>query len=150
MVVTRRRPLRAGSLRPPARLFKGYAIDAPFTRVFRERISCEAADCSEYRSGWGVKAELLDPQMWAWIRAKRYRWRRVDLSPTEQWITFEAGQPCFRSDTHTRLVRDPLFVEHRGARWGRTGDQGRRHNADTWVDSFAEHQDKLAEEARRG
>lgn len=152
MTRTRRRPMRAGSLRPPARLFKGYQIDAPFTRVFRERITCEQADCADYRSGWMVRADLLDPQMWAWIKAKRYAWRRLDLSPTERHIAFEAGQPCFRSDTHTRIVRNPLFVVHGAAKWGRTrADRGYVHSRpEHWVEDFAEHQDKLAAQVARG
>lgn len=146
-----RRPLRAGSLRPPAQLFKGYQIQAPMSRVFRERATCEQVDCADWRNGWMVQAGLLDAQMWAEIQHKRYRWRRMDVSATERYIAFEAGQPCFAASTHTRLIRDPLFIEHRGAKWGgRTPGSGYQHTADTWVDSFAEHQDKLAAEAARG
>ena len=146
-----KRGLRAGSMRPPARLFKGYEIRAPMSRMFRERATCAQIDCPEWRNGWMVKLELLDARMWEEIRAKAYGWKTVDMSPTERYVAFEAGQPCFASSTHTRLVRDPLFVEHRGARWGgRRPDDGYRHSADTWVDSFANHQDKLVAEAARG
>jgi hypothetical protein len=149
-MVVKRRGLRPGSLRPPARLFKGYAIDAPMNRVFRERVSCADADCADYRNGWMVRLELLDARAWAEIKAKRYSWKHFDVSPTERYVAFEAGQPCFAANTHTRLVRDPLFVEHRGAKWGRSGPGFVHKRAADWQESFAEHQDKLADEARRG
>lgn len=138
-------------MKPPARLFKGYQIQAPYTRVFRERITCEQAECPDYVNGWMVPAQALTAQHWADIRRLGYSWKRFDVSASERYIAFEAGQRCFRADTHTRLVRDPLFIEHKGAKWGpRHFGDGRQHTADTWVDSFATHQDKLADEARRG
>jgi hypothetical protein len=148
--VRRGRPLRAGSMKPPARLFKGYAIDAPMSRVFRERATCEQVDCADWRSGWMVRAELLDARMWAEIKAKRYSWRRMDVSPTERYIAFEPGQPCFAASTHTRLIRNPLFVEHGSAKWGRTGPGYVHKRAEDWTESFAEHQDKLAAQVARG
>lgn len=136
-------------MRPPARLFKGYAIEAPMSRVFRERATCEQVDCADYRNGWMVRAELLDARAWAEIKAKGYSWQRMDVAAGEQYIAFPAGQPCFAAATHTRLIRNPLFVEHGSAKWGRVG-RGYTHTADTWVDSFAEHQDKLAAQVARG
>lgn len=151
MVVTRaRRSLAPGSMRPPARLFKGYQISAPYTRMFRERVSCEEFGCRDWSGGWMVRRELLDARMWAEIRAKGLRWRTWDISATERYVAFDPGQRCFAADTHTRLVRDPLFVEHRGAKWGRTQPGYVHKRAEDWTESFAEHQDKLADEARRG
>lgn len=149
-MVVKRRGLRPGSMRPPARLFKGYAIDAPMSRMFRERISCAQAECPDYTNGWMVRADLITAQMWADIKRLGYSWKRFDVSATERYIAFEAGQRCFRADTHTRLVRDPLFVEHRSAKWGRTAPGFVHKRAADWQESFAEHQDKLADEARRG
>jgi hypothetical protein len=139
-------------MRPPARLYKGYEIQAPHSRVFRERASCEQVDCEQWRNGWMVRADLLDAAAWAEIRAKGYAWKRFDVSATERYVAFEAGQPCFAASTHTRLIRDPLFMEHRGARWGgRAPQSGYRHSRpEHWVESFQEHSDKLAAEEARG
>jgi hypothetical protein len=152
VVVTRRRSPRPGSLKPPPRLFKGYQIDAPMNRVFRERVSCADFGCADYANGWMVRLELLDARAWAEIKAKRYSWKHFDVSPTERYIAFEPGQPCFGSNTHTRLIRNPLFVVHKGAKWGgRTPGSGYQHTRpEHWVEDFTEHQDKLAAAVARG
>lgn len=131
-------------------MFKGYEIQAPMSRLFRERATCEQVGCPDWSGGWMVRLELLDARAWAEIKAKRYSWRHWDVSATERYVAFEPGQPCFAAGTHTRMVRNPLFVEHGAARYGGRG-QGYQHTRpEHWVESFGEHQDKLAAQVARG
>lgn len=137
----------------PAHLYKTYEIRAPLKTHWR-KATCEEVRCPDYERGWKTTVDEstdLGKRQAHYIRHDRTRKHAENRLPsglTE--FTFSPGQTCF--DSHkTRLEIDEIFVE-RGGDWrGNPRREGRMHtNAEFWVESFAEHQDKLKTALERG
>lgn len=137
--------------------YKTYAITQPLATHFRIG-TCAEAECGPYLNGW---ASLIDEttelgQRQAYYIRKRSGRRfvehRNDAGLTV--FTFAAGQSCFASDSQAHRVPLERPVNH--YTWG--GDwrvNPNRHDVrpmrgDDWVDSFANHQDKLKTILERG
>jgi len=151
---------RDGRVIPPT-VFKTYQIAAPLRTHWR-KVTCAEYECDAYLLGWeshiDESTELGQRQAY-YIRSvcgKRFAEHRTDAGITV--FAFEAGQEGFASrkasEDHSQhylpLEREPVYSE-RGGDWRmRIGTPRTYNRADDWVDSFANHQDRLAETFRRG
>lgn len=135
--------------------YKTYEVRAPRSSHFR-RATCAEMDCPHHLGGWKTTVDErtdLGKAQAHYIRkesGRRSTEHRDEHGMTV--FTFEAGQECFQSQNHyTRLERDEIFLVRDGDwRGNPRGTGARRHNADTWLDDFANHQDALAEVQKRG
>lgn len=144
-------PFRLDPLAGPE-AYKSYQILAPLSSHFRPA-SCEEVDCPNWRNGWKLRTDILDERMihTATTSGRRFRWLHV--SEMENWLVFEAGQPCFQASAHrTRVERPELFLVRGGDHRGnpRATPVQQHATAADWQDDFANHQDRLATEAERG
>lgn len=124
---------------------RAYTIKAPLSTHFRSA-TCAEVDCPNYRQGWKVRTDGLSQQMLhtAMNSGRKFSWLHV--SEQENWLVFEAGQPCFESQRHRkRLEREELFV----VRDGRSTPV-RHTRPELWMEDLHEHTDKLAEARKEG
>lgn len=135
----------------PASAYKTYQITAPLKTHFRPG-TCAEVNCDKYLNGWKVRTDTLDEQMihTATHSGRKFTWLHV--SELENWLVFEAGQPCFQASMHrVRIDKPELFIVRDGDHRGNPrGTAPQRHTADTWVDSFAEHQATLIRAQQQG
>lgn len=140
----------------PAGHMKTYGIHSPQATHFRAA-TCAEVDCPQHLNGWSTaidEATELGQEQAYYIRngsGRRYTEDRNKM-PGVTVFTFEAGQTCFGSARHQApLGRPPLFVV-RGGDWrgNPTGERRQHANAADWVDDFATHQDKLADQINKG
>lgn len=141
---------------PPTRLpaseRKTFSILMPAETHWR-KATCEEVACPRFLEGWQVRVELITPE--DRHRIKQSKWRYTELRPTDGqtlWV-FEAGQPCFQARNHRiQLDKPQLYVVRDGDRRGNPrGTPVLRHKrAESWVDQFSEHQDKLARAIEQG
>lgn len=148
------RPVNRLEAKLPTAAMKTYQILAPAASHFRPA-TCAELDCPAHAHGWRTtldeSTDLGKTQAW-YIRNKSRR-RFVedrDQAPGLTTFTFEPGQKCF-AQHQERLDRPALFVV-RGGDWrgNPTGESRMHANGDDWVDEFANHQDKLADQIQQG
>ncbi|MGV9756924.1 hypothetical protein ACWDUC_14050 [Streptomyces tricolor] len=135
-----------------AESYKTYAMVSPLSSHFRPA-ACAEVDCPHYLNGWRVRVEGLAPQDIHAAKTSGRRWIEQRVADGETWLVFEAGQPCFKASQHrTRVDRPPLYIVRDGDHRGNPrGTKARLHQrAADWQEDFAEHQQKLADEIRKG
>lgn len=145
------RPAR--NFRLPAQAVKTYQVLAP-ANTHRAPATCAEVDCPDYTYGWRVHVEpLTEKQLYAVMHCGR-KFERVNLALGFTYLFYEAGQPCFKSYSHTKPTGRPgLYVVRDGDPWrgNPRGTASRLHTRpEYWVEDFAEHQDKLYDRWRRG
>lgn len=140
----------------PSHLYKTYEIKAPKQTHFRPA-TCEEVDCKAYTSGWkstiDTTTELGQKQYYYITKQSGRKFKITRLPQGLVEFEFEAGQTCFGASTHQiRLDRPEIFVVSQGDhRTPRNLKNPRIHqNASDWVEDFAEHQQKLADEIQKG
>lgn len=132
---------------------KTYQIARPMSTHMRPG-TCADVDCDAYRYGWRTTIFEGTEQGAAqahYIRQQSGRKFVEDRGPDFTVFTFEAGQKCFAQHQMV-LDRPALFVVRDGDwRGNPRGTQARiHHSADDWVDDFANHQQTIAEQIKRG
>jgi len=139
----------------PATSYKSYQIAAPLSTHWRQA-TCEEVACPHFLSGWRTEVDEsteLGQRQAHYIRHDSARAHTEDKRPDGLTdFTYPAGQRCFRSGEHkVRLERPEHFIE-RGGDWrGNPHGERREHvSPDDWLDSFANHQDRLADRFRQG
>lgn len=144
-----RRQLNRSHPRLPVQAMRTYQLSAPI-QTHRRRATCEEAGCLDYHHGWRVRVEGLTEADLHLAKHCGRRWRELSVAAAETWLIFEAGQPCFRSATHTvPLEREALYIV-RGGDWrGHVGTRRVHKNAADWVDDFATNQDRLLTRVNR-
>lgn len=129
--------------------YKTYQIAAP-TKTHWRRATCAEVECPHYVNGWRVRMEGLDDQMLHTAKNSGRTWRHLAVSMTENWLVYEAGQPCFQAVNHRkRIDREEIFIVRHGD-WRQTFSSETHANPENWQTDFAEHQDKLATEQQKG
>lgn len=129
--------------------YKTYQVSAPTKTHFR-RATCAEVECPHYTNGWRVRIEGLGEDMIHTAKNSGRTWRPLAVSATENWLVFEAGQPCFQAVNHRkRLDREEMFIVRHGD-WRRTFSSFTHANPTDWISDFSEHQDALANEHQRG
>lgn len=135
-----------------AAAYKTYEVVSPLSTHFRQA-TCAEVDCPHYLNGWRVRVEALTPDLLHAARSSGRKHVEQSVTEGETWLVFEAGQPCFKANQHRTLVgRPPLYVVRDGDwRGNPRGTKARLHQrSDNWVEDFAEHQQKLADEIEKG
>jgi hypothetical protein len=133
------------NLRPDA--YKTFSVAAPRETHWR-RATCEESDCEAYQNGWATTVDPeANPAAVHYIRhdcGRRFTEERLEDGRI-RW-TFEPGQSCFGE--HRAQTRPDLFLVRDGDwRWGANRCQ---LAVDDWVDTFRNHQDRLATRLQRG
>jgi len=131
----------------PPQFYKTYQIVSPISTHYRTG-TCEEFGCLAHQHGWqtGVdESTELGQRQAHYIRAlsgRRFVERRTEIGLTA--FTFEAGQKCF-AEHKVPLDRPELYVVRGGDFRGNPRNEVRKHSgADSWVNDFAEHQDRIA------
>jgi hypothetical protein len=152
----------------PVTAMKTYGIKVPLTERYFRPATCAEADCSYYLHGWEspIDESTEQGQEQAWYirnRSGRRFTEDRDQKPGLTVFKFEAGQQCFADKRRgaianmdpgrhhaVRVGRPELFIV-RGGDWrGHTGESRQHANADDWVDDFANHQLRLADQIEKG
>lgn len=115
------------------------------------KAACKDAGCDAWAHGWQTTVDestQLGQQQAAYIRQKSgrtFKEQRTEAGLTV--FTFEPFQRCFAE----HRTRPQKFVELGGDFRGNPRGEHRVHvQAADWVESFAEHQDKIATAIERG
>lgn len=143
-----------GRIQPlmPAAAYKTYSVVAPLGSHFRPA-TCAEVNCLHYVNGWRVRIEALTPDLLHAARNSGRTYTEQQIAEGETYLVFPPGQPCFRARDHrTRIDRPELYVVRDGDHRGNPrGTKARLHQrAADWQEDFAEHQQKLADEIKKG
>ena len=140
----------------PTQFYKTYVVRTQFTTHYRPA-RCAEIECPDYIHGWYLKIDGTPPELlYAAMHSGRryYRGEILIEGSTEEFkaLIFEAGQECFRVDTHVKsLERPEFFYVGRGDfRSFSTRRANQFDRADQFVDSFATHLDRIKTEIERG
>ena len=135
-----------------AAAYKTYEMRSPLATHFRPATCAEVA-CPHYLNGWRVHIEALTPDLVEAARKSGRRYREEHVAEGQTYLVFEAGQNCFRVSQHrARVDRPPLYIVRDGDYRGNPrGTKARLHqNPANWVEDFAEHQQAIADEIKKG
>lgn len=134
--------------------YKTYAISNPVSTHTRSA-TCEEADCEARRCGWRSTFDVtteLGQQQAAYVRTKSGRTFHVvdDSSATTGLVVLEfpAGQDCFAAH-RVPLDRPGIFLVRDGD-WRTPSVPATPMRPDDWVDDFATHQQRIADQVERG
>ncbi len=130
-----------------------YQLHAPASTHWR-KATCAEVDCPAHLRGWRLRVEGLTPADAQAVKDSRRKYTVLRVAQGETYLVFEAGQACFRADTHRVRVERPEIYVARGGDWRRytAGHRafGGRNAAADWVDSFAENQNRITAIVARG
>lgn len=132
--------------------YKTYAIVSPISTHMR-RATCEEVGCEHYLNGWRVRVENLTPQMLHDARNSGRKYTEQQIAEGETWLVYPPGQACFKAAEHRAPIgRPPLYLVRDGDHRGNPrGTKARLHQRPgDWVEDFAEHQQALADEIKKG
>lgn len=146
------RPLSRPQPRGPVQAYKTYAIEAPLNTHW-VKVNCIAAGCLNQHNGFRIEVDLnsdLGRKQAYYItqHSGRQFTEHQDERPGIVVFEFPPGTECFAP--HYRPAgKPPLFIV-RGGDWRQNLGVERRHtSAESWVDDFASHQDRLERTIRR-
>lgn len=144
-------PFRPDPLMPAA-AYKTYAVVQPLATHWRPA-TCAEVDCPHYLNGWRTQLETLTPDLREAVRTSGRKHTVASVGPGVTYLVFESGQPCFAASRHRIQVgRPPLYVVRDGDWRGnprRTRDRVHQR-PDLWLEDFAGHQQKIADEIEKG
>ena len=131
----------------PVGSYKTYKFLQPVTDKTRIG-SCQAAGCTNYEFGWRSVVPVNSPQA-DYIRNHSGRRFTEETVDGQCVFTFYPGQQCF---TQHHVPDRPAIYSVRDGDWrgNPTGRQRLHTNGEFWVEDFAEHQAKLAEQIEKG
>lgn len=131
--------------------YKTYQINCPVSTHWRPA-TCAEKDCPDYLNGWRVRVEGLPPEMLHAAKTSGRKFSELHISETENWLVYEAGQPCFRASQHKALLgKQEIFIVRDGDWRGNPTGRRRLHTRpEFWVEDMAENQDKVAKQTQRG
>lgn len=133
----------------PAAAYQTYSIVALPDRTVVA--ACEAVGCGAWARGWEItvdEATDLGRAQAHWIRTesgRTFREYRTDAGLAV--FRFESGQRCF-AEHRTRPER--YSVRPGDWRPARLGPARVHVNARDWVEDFGEHQERVADQQRKG
>lgn len=133
----------------PTHNYQTYAIRSPL-QTHTRRATCAEVDCPANANGWQYRVQSLTPSdLYAAEHAGK-RFRRVHIAEGEDYLVFEAGQPCFAKH-RVSLDRPEFYFVGRGDRRSFTPTLAREHTRPIdWVDDMQNHFDKLRTEIEKG
>lgn len=136
----------------PAQAFKTYGMHI----VEREPVSCEAAECVPYLNGWATTVlpdtpdvGVIEAACRGEVDGYRRRWQARELQPDGFLrFRFPPGQPCFRASTHSIPVAARYTLRDGDWRGNPSGRFVSTDTAQTWLDDFGEHQQRIVDQRR--
>lgn len=131
--------------------YKTYQIVAPLSTHWRPA-TCAEIDCPDYTKGWKLRVEGLSPEMLHAAKTSGRKYTELDVTESEHWLIFEAGQPCFRARTHRKLLgKQEIFIARDGDfRGNPTGNVRRHTKPEFWLEEFQENQENIARRIQQG
>jgi hypothetical protein len=145
-------PFRLEPLLPPSAM-KTFSVHTPLSTHFR-KASCHEVDCIHYLAGWRTVVDEstdLGKRQAGYIRTKSGRAFTESCQPTGLTeFLFKPGQKCFGVH-NVKTDREAIYVVKDGDWRGnpRQTDPVKLNSID-WVDSFSNHQDRLATRFEKG
>lgn len=129
----------------PVTAVKTYAIASQMRPA-----TCQEVDCEYYLNGWVTVVDADKAELVRSLRG-RYSFTERPLEGGLFEFTFPPGQQCFEATLH-RLPWEgrERFAERDGDWRGDPTGSLRIHRPDDWVDSFANHQIRLADRLGKG
>lgn len=142
------RPINRVAPVGPVQAYKTYQVSSPFSTHWR-KATCEEVDCPNYLRGWKtilpVGSDLLD------VVRKSGRPFTEERDAAVVTFTFGPGLQCFDVSKHQVQFRPERYLvrdgDHRGNPTGRVREHTRPAD---WVEDFALHADKIAQEIKKG
>lgn len=136
----------------PAAGYKTYAVTLPKATHWRSA-TCAEVECPNHLRGFSITADVsteLGRKQANYLRMKSGRSFTVQQIGDLIAFTFHAGQKCFEPH-RVSLQREPnFFVKGGDYRGNPLGLPTRKLSAQSWVDDFGEHQDRIAGQKERG
>lgn len=133
--------------------YKTYRIASPLATHWRDA-TCAEADCEHHRDGWQStidEATVLGQQQAHYIRRQSGRgFTEERLASGLTRFTFPAGQSCFAGPHRVPVGRPELYVVRDGDWRGNPTGQSRTLRPQDWIDDFGEHQNRLADQMKKG
>lgn len=131
--------------------YKTYQILSPLSTHWRPA-TCAEVNCAAYLGGWRVRVEGLPADMLHTAKNCGRKYTELHVSETENYLVFEAGQPCFRAQMHRAILdKQEIYVVRDGDFRGNPTGSVRKHaRPEHWIEDFDEHQDKLARQLQAG
>lgn len=128
------------------------ALRGVHTRV----VSCKEAGCLAYHRGWTTTVDMstaLGREQARYIvndSGRRYHETTglANLQQTQREFMFPPGERCFQE--HVVQFRPGLYLKRDGDWRGNPTGRRQELSEQAWVDDFGEHQEKLAEQQKRG
>lgn len=147
------RPRAPHGVRPVVgpELLVSYSVRQPLATHWRPQ-TCQEASCVRWREGWQLDAKVVTPQHLADLKSGGWHWTVLDVSATEQYLVFPAGQRCLNWQSHrTRAYDRPSLYLVRPGRVGEWRGTPRVHTrADDWKDDFQHHLSQVADDRQKG
>lgn len=144
-----RPPINRVKPRLPVQSYISFEVRSPLGADFWRKATCEEVDCPRFLQGWVSRIDegtTLGQAQAAYIRSDRSR-KALEVRTPEGLTEFRypPGQTCFRADEHRIRNDRPAIHLVRGGDWrGPTSPARVFERPDQWVETFAEHQDRLA------
>jgi len=142
------RPLTRVQPAGPPGAYQTFRIISPADRAVKT--ACEEAGCLAWRYGWETRVDEstdLGRAQAAYIRRESGRtFREMRTVEGLTVFRFESGQRCFQE----HKTRPEIYLV-RGGDWRANTGLIRQHTRPSdWVEHFAEHQQRIADQIRRG
>jgi hypothetical protein len=146
------RPVTIFTPKGPPAAYKTYQVTAPLSTHWRPA-TCEEVGCRAYANGW-VTTVPANSELEHTLRSSGRRWSATWRNP-EGTVSYQfpPGTRCFAASGHRVRVREEsiYLVRDGDIRGNPRGTRPRRHvNVGNFLDDWANHQDKIADELRRG
>jgi len=141
----------------PAAAYKTYAVQRPKS-THQRQATCEEVECPAWRDGWtthvDVSTELGKRQAEYIAKKSGRRFHETtgfgDINNGQREFMFPPGQQCFR-EHWVPLEMEPIYVVRDGDWRGNPTGRRRVHaNGKEWVEDFAEHQDHVNDQLKKG
>lgn len=131
--------------------YKTYQIMSPLSTHWRPA-TCAEVDCPNYLKGWRLRVEGLPPEMLHTAKTSGRKFTELHVAEGENWLVFEAGQPCFRASEHRHILdKQELFIVRDGDfRGNPTGNVRKHTRPEFWVEDMSENLDKVAQQFQQG
>lgn len=145
------RPLNRIQPNGPVQAYRTFQILAPAS-THRRKATCKEVDCPQFLNGWRVRVESLDGPMLHTARTSGRRFTELHVAEGENWLVFEAGQPCFRAAQHSvPLDKQELFIARDGDWRGNPSGNVRKHSRpEFWIEEMSQNLDAVRTAQERG
>lgn len=131
----------------PVSAMRTYSVKMPVQTHFRPA-TCEEYGCETFLGGWVTMLSVAQTDLIDALRrsGRPYTEKRGENGMIE--FRFEPGTPCFKQSTHrVSLERDPVLIVRDGDWRGNPTGWARRHaSMNDWIEDFALHQQRVAEQ----